>query len=591
MFEAKSLNRVWGMYFGGFLGTVVVLGVLEQLGVLGSKGIGYGFMGLTIGVYALIGIISRTSKLDEYYVAGRSVPGVYNGMATASDWMSAASFISMAGSIYALGYDGLLYVMGWTGGYVLLAVFLAPYLRKFGAYTVPDFMAARYGGNVARVIAICTTIFLSTSYLVAQVVGVGMITSRFLGLQFQVGVFVGLGGILVCSFLGGMRAVTWTQVAQYIILITAYIIPVAALSYKFTGVPIPELMYGQALQAINKLEQGMGLSKLYIQPFTTFNQLAVLASTLCLMAGTAGLPHVLVRFYTVPSVRESRYSVGWALFFIFLLYFTAPAYAAFARWEILQNVVGKKIAELPPWVASWAKVGVLKIDDKNKDGILQFGDFLPSPDMIVLATPEIAGLPYVISGLIAAGGLAAALSTADGLLMAVSTSLSHDLYYKIINPKASDQFRLTMSKVLLIVFAAFAAYLATLAQKIALIVQIVGWVFSLAAASFFPALTLGVWNKRINATGAMTGLIVGFGVTLAYIIANVFYKFNIAGIPALGAGIFGMPLNFILAYVISNMTAAPPQRIQDLVTNIRFPKRFSSEVNMDTSFSAPPPGH
>lgn len=567
--RVDRLGRIWGMYTGAFALVVLLLWGLEAGGIMGQQGIAWTFMLLTVGIYAGIGIMSRTGNLDEYYVAGRSVPGIFNGMATGSDWMSAASFISMAGSLYALGYEGLAYIMGWTGGYVLLALLLAPYIRKFGQYTIPDFVGVRYPGTFPRVSAVIAAILVSGTYLIAQVTGVGIVMSRFLGMRFEIAVFVGLLGILVCSMLGGMKAVTWTQVAQYIILIIAYIIPVAFISMKVTGNPIPQLAYGEALQQVAAKEALLGI-KSYIQPFNDWNMWQFLALTLCLMAGTAGLPHILVRFYTVPSVKETRWSVGWALFFIFLLYFTAPAYAAFARWEILHNVVGQPIASLPAWVASWTKTGLLSITDTNADGILQFAELGINSDLIVLATPEIAGLPYVIAGLVAAGGLAAALSTADGLLMVVATAVSHDLYYKLINQNASDRMRLLISKVLLVVVAVIAASLAQF--KFQLIANIVAWAFSLAAASFFPILVLGIFWKRANTKGAITGMIAGLVVTFAYIIWAQTTKQTIGGIQANAAGIFGMPLNFLLTVSISLMTAAPSAKIQEMVERLRYPK-------------------
>jgi len=612
-----NLGRIYGMYTGVFVAFVILLGIAEKMG-LSPQFIGYIFMGVTIGVYALIGIVSRTAKISEYYVAGRSVPSVFNGMATGSDWMSAASFIGMAGTIYGLGYDGLAYIMGWTGGYVLLAVLLGPYLRKFGQYTIPDFLGARYGGNSARLIGVLAAITASFTYLIAQVTGVGIITSRFLGIDFTVGVFVGLGGILVCSMLGGMKAVTWTQVAQYLILIIAYLTPVTVMSYKHTGVPVSEFMYGQILQRIDAREKqiiadpaealvrekwaaqakaldekiwdpataagereklvaarksAVAASKPiqpYLKPFARMDRKNMLALIFCLMVGTAGLPHILMRYYTVPSVKDARSSVGWSLFFIFLLYFTAPAYAAFARWEVLSTLVGARIADLPAWTANWAKVGLVSIRDMNMDGILQFGELTLGADAIVLATPEIAGLPYVISGLVAAGGLAAALSTADGLLLTISNSLSHDLYYKVLNPNASIMRRLTISRTLLVITAAIAAWVATF--KITIIVELVAWAFSIAAAAFFPALVMGVWDKRANRAGAVSGMTLGFCLTLFYMIGSRFYGLDWWGIKTVSSGIFGIPAGFLTIYFVSRMTAAPSQELQDFVENVRYPR-------------------
>lgn len=650
-----NLGRIYGMYTGIFIGFVILLGVAEQFG-LPAKFIGWTFMGVTIAVYAAIGIMSRTAKISEYYVAGRRVPAFFNGMATGSDWMSAASFISMAGALYGNGYDGLAYIMGWTGGYVLLAVFLAPYLRKFGQYTIPDFLGARYGGNFARSVGVFAAILASFVYLIAQVTGVGIITSRFLGIPFNIGVFVGLGGILVCSMLGGMRAVTWTQVAQYIILIIAYLTPVTVMSYKTTGVPIPQLMYGQVLQKIDETEkklivdpaqqevrtiyknqadalaaklaalpgsleadrQGIQAQiaalpvdapaaekeklekdlsalpktpeeakekwtkakagadkqakpiKQYTVPFNNMDKKNMLALTFCLMVGTAGLPHILMRYYTVPSVKEARSSVGWSLFFIFLLYFTAPAYAAFARHEILTNVVGQPIAALPGWVASWGKVGLFSVKDMNADGILQLAEITINTDVIVLATPEIAGLPYVIAGLVAAGGLAAALSTADGLLLTISNALSHDLYYKMINPSASILRRLTISRTLLVVSAVVAAWVAT--YRITIIVELVAWAFSLAAAGFFPALVMGIWSKRTTKAGAIAGMIAGLGITLFYMVGNRFYGVDWFGIKHISSAIFGLPVGFLVMWAVSQMTPPPPAELQEFVEKVRYPR-------------------
>ncbi|MFM2128972.1 MAG: hypothetical protein RL477_518, partial [Pseudomonadota bacterium] len=380
----SNLGRVYTMYTGGFIGFVILLAILEQVGVP-NRIIGYLFVFLTIAVYAVIGILARTTQVSEYYVAGRKVPALYNGMATASDWMSGASFVGMAGTLYLLGYDGLAFVLGWTGGYVLVAVLLAPYLRKFGAFTVPDFLAVRFGGNLARVVGIIVLFACSFTYVTAQIYATGIITSRFLGLQFEIAVFAGLVGILLCSMLGGMRAVTWTQVAQYIILIIAYLVPVVILSAKVTGVPIPQLMYGGILEKISAFEKTAGIAKAHIQPFTDYNMLNYFALILCLMLGTASLPHILMRYFTTPSVRDARISVGWSLLFIFLLYFTAPSYAAFAKYEVVTNVIGQPIASLPAWVKAWGQVGLVTVTDLNKDGILQWAELKINTDVIVLA--------------------------------------------------------------------------------------------------------------------------------------------------------------------------------------------------------------
>jgi cation/acetate symporter len=624
-----------------------VIGLLESFGFLSTTGIGYLFLLLTLGLYAGIGILSNTKSPDEYYVAGRSVPAMANGMATGADWMSAASFISMAGTLWLLGYDGLAYIMGWTGGYVLLALLFAPYLRKFGQYTIPDFVSARYEGRTARLVSALAAILISFTYVTAQVVGVGLIMSRLVGVSYEVGVFVGLGGVLACSFLGGMKAVTWTQVAQYIILIIAYLVPVTMISLKLTGVPLPQLMYGQALSEIQRLETEQFGKSSYLEPFNEglSNQAAIdsakqlgwntpaaqsdnswkgtpwnfLALTLCLMAGTAGLPHILIRSYTVPSVKASRKSVGYALFFIFLLYFTAPAYAAFSRWEMLQNVAGKQVQSLPGWANNWSKTGLLDIidlttlDDKrlntlpawahtlqqngsllivdansdgrvqmselsgpaltptSTDGILQFNELKINPDLVVLATPEIAGLPYTVAALVAAGGLAAALSTADGLLLVIASAIAHDIFYKTLRPKASIESRVIIGKAMILVAAGLAALAAL--PKLALISQMVAWAFSLAASSFFPIVLLGIFWKRANGAGAITGMVGGLVVCIYYMVANyIDPTFNLLGISHLAAGLFGMAANFTLTVLVSRLTAAPPIEVQRLVASLRLPE-------------------
>jgi cation/acetate symporter len=650
-----NLGKIYLAYTGGLIGFVIILAIAEQMG-MPAAAIGYAYIGITIGLYGVIGVFSRTAKISEYYVAGRSVPAFFNGLATGSDWISAASFIGMAGTIYSLGYDGLAYIMGWTGGYVLLAVFLGPYLRKFGQFTIPDFLGARYGGHAVRTIGIFAAISVSFTYLIAQVTGVGIITSRFLGLDFKLGIFIGLAGLLLCSMLGGMKSVTWTQVAQYIILIIAYMVPPVVMSHQATGVPIPQIMYGQVLQKIDAKEQAINLDpretavrelwraeaerfdtdikglpasletkraelqaglaaipadapaadreraqhalaalpesaagarqmweaarrraadlarpiKPYLQPFARLDVKNMLALTFCLMVGTAGLPHILTRYYTVPSVKDARISVGWSLFFIFLLYITAPAYAAFARSEVLSHIIGLPIANLPAWMANWAKVGLVSFRDINGDGILQFYELTIGADAIVLAMPEIAGLPYVISGLVAAGGLAAALSTADGLLLTISNTLSHDLYYKMIDSSASVTKRLAVSRALLVVTALISAYLATF--RLTIIVELVAWAFSIAAASFFPALVMGIWDKRANKTGALVGMWAGFGSCLFYMIGSRFYGLDWWGIRTISSGLFGIPLGFITIYVVSRMTTAPSQEMQDFVESVRIPR-------------------
>ena len=585
-----NLGKIYGIYTGSFIGFVILLAILEQMGVP-NKILGYCFVFLTIGVYAYIGWLSRTMELSEYYVAGRVVPAFYNGMATGADWMSAASFISMAGGLFIAGYNAIGYVLGWTGGYVLVAVLLAPYLRKFGQFTVPDFLGVRYEGNTARVCGVIVLFCASFTYIVAQTFGIGIITSRFLGIPFEVAIFAGLIGILVCSMLGGMRAVTWTQVAQYIILIIAYLTPLVWLSTKAYGNPIPELAYGQVLDQIGEIEKKLNIVRAHAAPYvdatgkfswTEFHNFWALV--LCLMVGTASLPHILMRYFTTPNVRQARQSVGWSIFFIFLLYFTAPAYAAFAKLELYQNVIGAQISTLPAWVQNWSQVGgLLTIADANGNGIIELtkyaivgpvldlGDIRIHQDIIVLSMPEVAGLPYVVSGLVAAGGLAAALSTADGLLLAIANALSHDIYYKMIDPHASTRRRLIVARTLLVAVALIAAAVA--GTRPAGIIQMVAWAFSLAAAGLFAPLVLGIWWKRTTSIGAIVGMMAGFAVCLFYLIATQYFGMALwFGIRNISCALFGMPVAFILTWAISLMTAPPSKEMQEFVDSIRVPK-------------------
>jgi len=681
-FKAQ-LNKVYGFYTGGFIAFIIVVAILEQFGL--SRGwIGMIFLLATVGLYAGIGIMSRTTDAAEYYVAGRRVPALYNGMATGADWMSAASFIGMAGTLYLTGFGGLAFIMGWTGGYCLVALFLAPYLRKFGQFTIPDFLGARYEGNLPRFLGILAAILCSFTYVVAQIYGVGVITTRLSGLAFEVGIFVGLGGILVCSFLGGMRAVTWTQVAQYIILIIAYLVPVVWLGMKQSSVPVPQFFYGQKLEQITAKEKQLIADPKEKEVIAIFKQRAeefdaklkdpgpaldaeraaaekkladlkaanapveqvqaaekalaavpknfadakkawtaaksanearakplagmpphaqiyagdpngdagaqkafdvsrrnFLALVFCLMVGTAALPHILMRYYTTPSVREARRSVAWSLFFIFLLYFTAPALAVLVKYEVFNVLIGTPFDKLPAWITNWAAVdpALLSVSDVNKDGILQLGEMKIGGDIIVLATPEIGGLPYVISGMVAAGGLAAALSTADGLLLTIANALSHDLYYKMIDPNASTARRVSLSKALLVVVALLAAYVAS--QKPADILFLVSAAFSFAAAAFFPALVLGVFWKRASKWGATLGMIAGLGTTFYYMATTQAWLrglFGVTGpvqlwwdIQPISAGLFGVPVGFAVIVLVSLFTPAPKRETQELVEHVRYP--------------------
>jgi cation/acetate symporter len=636
----KNLGRLYGLYTGGFLAFIILVAVLEQVGVP-NKILGYLFVFFTLAVYAVIGIATRTAQVSEYYVAGRRVPAFYNGMATGADWMSAASFVGMAGTLFLFGYDGIAWVLGWTGGFVLVSILVGPYLRKFGAYTVPDFMSFRFGGNFTRFLAVIVLVCCSFTYVTAQIYGTGLIASRFLGMQFEIAVFAGLVGILLCAMLGGMRAVTWTQIAQYIVLIVAYLTPIIILSTKKYGIPIPELTYGQAIADITAREQEMlrtGLAtaatlKPHIEPFINYSPLNFFGIIFCMMVGTASLPHILMRYFTTPSVREARQSVAWSLLFIFLLYFSAPAYAAFSKLEVYTNIIGRDLTAVRPWMFTWGELGLIQICGKNAasidaivaackaiaghPGVVRLQDFVINTDVIVLSTPEIAGLPYVISGLVAAGGLAAALSTADGLLLAIANALSHDIYYKMLDPNAPAIRRLTVARVLLFFVAVAAAY--TAATKPSDILAMVGWAFSLAMAGNFPALVMGIWWKRATSAGAICGIIAGFGLCLFYLVTTRYFpgagvayfgmtslynpvtgapivdiakamalpnamehwptlahplanKVGWFGLNNINCGLLGMPLGFLVIYVVSLITKEPSAEMQAFVDEIRKPR-------------------
>ena len=592
-----NLGRVYGLYTLGFLAFVILMAILEASGV-SNKVIGWLFVAFTVAIYALIGILSRTMESSQYYVAGREVPAVYNGMATAADWMSGASFIAMAGGIYLNGYPYMAFLVGWTGGYVLVASLIAPYLRKFGCYTVPDFIGTRYGGNIARLCAVIILVVASFTYVTAQINGTGTVAARALQIPFEVGVWIGLAGILFCSMLGGMRAVTWTQVAQYIVLIIAYLIPVFWMSNKLGYGLIPHFAQFDAVGRVQELESLLGVKELLptAEAQAEAGKLAALkvgindasasamaswkffTLVLCMMAGTASLPHVLMRYFTTSSVSAARQSVGWSLLFICLLYLTAPALATFTKLSLLDpnvatSIIGKSISEVTSldWIKQWSNVGFLKVVDGNGDGILQINEFFMRGDIVVLATPEMAGLPYVISGLVAAGGLAAAMSTADGLLLAIANALSHDLYYKIIDPKADTKTRLIVARVLLVLIGAAGAFVASL--KLTSILGAVAWAFCFANSGLFFPLILGVWWKRANRAGAVAGMVGGFGAGAWYL-----YMVQFAGMaPWLGIdglrfGMIGMPVSLILMIVVSLMTEEPDAETQKMVDDIRIPK-------------------
>jgi cation/acetate symporter len=668
----RRIHQRFALYVVAFLLFLGALTLAEQAG-LRRIWVGAIFLFSTVFFYALVGIYGRTSKASEYYVAGRRIPAMYNGMAVAADWMSAASFISMAGGLYLQGFSGsgsqpggLVYVLGWTGGFCLVALLVAPHLRKMDLYTVPDFFGVRYGGRWPRIIAAWSAVLCSFTYVVAQIYGVGLITSRLTGVQFEIGILLGLGGVLVCSFLGGMRAVTWTQVTQYVVLILAFLIPVSWLAYKQLGNPLAPVVYGRLLPKIAELErqltdspaekdviyeyakrsteyalklqnvpeslererkmrkdeivrlsqgyaddvlivaarrelaaiprdenmarevwtramiENMERAKplagmaVHTKPFAgdpkgsendqqLFNasRRNFLALMFCLMIGTAGLPHLLTRFYTTRTVAEARNSVTWSLFFIALLYLAAPALAVLVKFEIMGHLVGQRFDELPVWIAQWAKVDplLISVSDINGDKILQFAELKLGADIVMLATPEIAGLPYVVSGLVAAGGLAAALSTADGLLLTIGNALAHDLFYRGESDRAGAVRRVMLSKFALLLVALFAAYVA--AQRPADILFLVSASFSLAGAAFVPAMTLGIFWTRATRQGATCGMLTGLGLTLYYMAINAPAIRTLLGLTGSGlwfdiepisAGVFGVSAGLLVTVGVSLLT-------------------------------------
>ncbi|MBK6853555.1 MAG: VC_2705 family sodium/solute symporter [Burkholderiales bacterium] len=682
----RVLHKRYAVYILAVVAFIGLLTLLEQRGWPRSW-IGGIFLIATVLVYAAIGLMTRTTDPSEYYVAGRRVPAMYNGMATAADWMSAASFIGTAGVLYLQGYAGLAYILGWTGGYCLVAFLLVPYLRRLGHFTLPDFLGERYGGLLPRLIGVFAAVVVSFVYVVVQIYGVGLITSHLTGFSFEIGIFVGLGGVLVCSFLGGMRAVTWTQVAQYIVLIIAYLTPVVWLSVNQTGSPFALLTYGQQLEQVTTREQQLRVDPVeqavahqlavraadakrkladvsqamvddtetmraqlralraaeaspglvqqaerrlatrpqteadaraaytrenqraellakplaglppQVQPFvpgradgTPAEQQAYelarrnfLALALCLMLGTAAMPHVLTRFNTTPSVREARRSVAWSLAFISLLYLAAPALAVMVKWEVLNHLIGTPFDQLPSWIKRWSKLdpGLVSVFDFNGDGILQLAELHLGGDVIVLAAPEIGGLPVVVTSLVAAGGLAAALSTADGLLLTISNALAHDLYYRVINPTAPAMRRVMLSKFLVLVVALAAAFVAQL--RLTDILQFVSAAFSMAASVLFPALVLGIFWRRATRWGATTGMLVGMGVCVYYMVTThpaLRGWFGVTrpladclwwGIEPMAAAVFAVPAGCVALVLASLAGPASTPAEQAVVDRLRFP--------------------
>ncbi len=629
------------------------------------------FVGLSFGLYLMIAWLSRVKDTKGFYVAGRGVPAIANGIATGADWMSAASFISMAGLISTMGYAGGVYLMGWTGGYVLLALLLAPYLRKFGHFTVPDFIGDRYDSNTARLVAVICAIFVSFTYVAGQMKGVGVVFSRFLEVPLEVGVLIGMLIVFIYATLGGMKGITWTQVAQYWVLITAFLIPAIAISIKLTGQPIPQIGMGSQvlgeidsarpflLDKLNQINHDFGFSS-YTDTFVgpKWNKLNVFCVALALMAGTAGLPHVIIRFYTVKTVKAARWSAFWALFFIALLYLTAPATAAFARYYMLDTTAGlngKTAEQLPNWYHSWSKSGLIAWFDFNGDGKVQMhndpsinemfkvdgvrdaqaaklikkdpnawvaanggqaarqklvglgGVHQPDKDIIVLASPEMAGLADWMIALVAAGGLAAALSTASGLLLVISSSVAHDLYYRVVNPRATEQKRLLVGRIVIGVAVVVAGYFGV--NPPGFVGEVVAFAFGLAAASFFPVIVLGIFSKRVGTVPAITGMIIGIGFTAFYIFTQTAPKIvgpDLAnsllgpiqmldgvpvgirsqwcfGINAQGIGTIGMLLNFAVTLALTPLCKPPSQKIKDLVDSVREPEGAGPGIEIETA--------
>ena len=599
------------------------------------------FVGVTFSLYLFIAWKSRVSDTKGFYVAGQGIPAIANGMATAADWMSAASFISMAGLISTLGYTGGMYLMGWTGGYVLLALLLAPYLRKFGHYTVPDFIGDRFRSNGIRIVAVVCAIFISFTYVAGQMRGVGIVFSRFLEVDVNAGVYVGVAIVFIYATLGGMKGITWTQVAQYWVLITAFLTPAIAISLNLTGSAIPQIGLGSnlisesipLLEKLNLISADLGFGS-YTEPFIgSWNKLNVFCVTLALMAGTAGLPHVIVRFYTVKNVAAARWSAFWALLFIAMLYLTAPAIGAFARYTMLDGLHGKTEAELPEWFQTWEQTGlILWMDDgdgrlsytggerieenelfrsgnlgtiqvagirKNhqkwlagEDGgidgravLRQAGLVGPDRDIIVLATPEMAGLANWIIALVAAGGLAAALSTASGLLLVISSSVAHDVYYRIINPKATEAQRLLVGRSVIGLAVVVAGILGIYPPGF--VSQVVAFAFGLAASSFFPVIVLGIFSKRVGTLPAMLGMIAGIGFTATYILGSVYGGWSswAFGIGPQGIGALGMVINFAVTLGLTPFFPAPDQSVQELILSIREPEGAGPGLQIERSDS------
>ncbi|GAB6110281.1 sodium:solute symporter family protein [Desulfomicrobium salsuginis] len=583
----------------------------------------YLIVGATFSLYIGIAWSARVKDTKGFYVAGGGVPPLANGMATAADWMSAASFISMSGMIAFMGYAGCMYLMGWTGGYVLLALLLAPYLRKFGKFTVPDFVGDRYYSSAARVVALICAIFVSLTYVAGQMRGVGIVFSRFLEVDVNTGVIIGMVLVFFYAGIGGMKGITWTQVAQYCVLITAFLVPAIAISAKLTGHFLPQIGFGSTLvdgphsgkyllDTLNQIGTDLGFAE-YTSAFGAGAKpmIDVFAITMCLMVGTAGLPHVIIRFYTVPTVRAARISAFYALIFIAILYTTAPALGAFARYTLTNVLSDTTYAAAPSWFKNWEKTGLLAWVDKNNDGVITYRAGAPfngkpifsgetgsvgqrllrneatdnanelyiDNDIMVLATPEISQLPNWVIALVAAGGLAAALSTAAGLLLVISSAISHDLYYRIINREASEQKRLAIGRIMMGIAVLVAGYFGI--NPPGFVAQVVAFAFGLASASFFPVIVLGIFWKRATREGAISGMVTGIGFTMFYIVQTKFMGVApwFMNISPEGIGTVGMIINFTVTILVSLCTAAPPAAVQDMVESVRIPRGAGAAVD------------
>ncbi|MDQ0297842.1 cation/acetate symporter [Salibacterium salarium] len=531
-------------------------------------------LGLILATFALyigISIFNRAKATSDFYVASRGIPPLWNGMAIGGDWMSAASFIGMAGTVMALGYDGLAYIMGWTGGFLLLTFLLAPQLRKYGRFTVPEFIGDRFESNPARLIAAIATVIISFTYIIGQLSGSGVVIGRLFNIPAMYGTMIGVVIIAIYATLGGMKGVTWTQVAQYLILIIAYIIPIVFMSLQVTYNPLPWLTYGNVVDEIGAIDRELGLSE-YFAPFAESDKSQFIALMFTLMVGTSALPHVIVRFFTVSTMKAARWSGAWALMFIGILYLSAPAYAAFSRFILMTQVANQPIEDLPAWTESWINTGLLQAADTNGNGMLDWTELSVGEDIVVMATPEIANLGLFVIGLVAAGAMAAALSTAGGLLITISSSFAHDIYYRLMNPQATDAKRLKAGRIAIVVSTIVAGLVAL--DPPGVITQIVAWAFALAGGTFFPVLFLGVWWKRMNTQGAIAGMLIGLLSTLTYIFLAM-SGITLFGIQDTGAGLISVPINLLACIIVSKNTPPPAKHLQDDVIDLRYPEQMT----------------